>query len=94
MIRFDVPPLHSGDTCSVLPTPPPCLNYVGELAAAQPDNTALWGIFLIGIVAGFALAFVLTAPAAFKLGKDEGWQAALEGRNPRYRRNFQHAQKR
>ena len=88
MIRFDVtiPPLTNGDSCSVDPVPP-CLNWVGHAVTTQPDNTALWGIFLIGLVAGFVLAFVLTAPAAYRLGKQEG-RASVVGRN------IQHASKR
>lgn len=69
-IDFDLPAQQ--DACAVANPPAPCLSHVGEIIATQPDNTALWGIFFVGLAAGFVLAFVLTAPSAYQLGKREG----------------------
>lgn len=88
------PQLTAGDSCSVAPVPAPCLNFIQDVAAAQPDNTALWGIFLVGLATGFALAFVLTAPAAYKLGKDEGWNSAYRLAPRKSRQNYRPAARR
>lgn len=71
--------LNPGDSCNVANPPAPCLGYVGEVAATQPDNLGLWLIFLVGVFAGFAFAFVTFAGPLYKLGKADGYaQKTLE----------------
>jgi hypothetical protein len=75
---------HATDSCDQAAPPAPCLGY----GATPPptDNVALWGIFLIGAIAGMALAFVLTAGAAYRLGRREGYNDGIV-----MRKNAQHA---
>ena len=77
------------DSCAGPAPASPCLSAANAGSVVASQQLALWGVFLIGITAGLILSFVLTAPAAYNLGRREGYNDGIT-----MRRNIQHASRR